>query len=251
MSALPWFRLYHRTIDDDKLRLLAFEDRWHFIALCCLKADGLLDEPDSDIRTRRIAVKMGVQVRELDEIGRRLREVDLVDDMLCPVSWEELQQRSDSSSERVKKHRENKRKAALEQDETLQQRYSNALDREEDRDKEEEKNIARKRAVVCPDGVNPQTFSDFRRQRKTSFTQTAMDRFQKEAVRAGWPLQAAFEEAVARGWQSFKADWVKDNGRNSRPERKSVLDIAAELGGDCGPPIGLPSLGPPGWHDRG
>lgn len=135
MVSLPWFRLYHRTIDDDKLRLLAFEDRWHFIALCCLKAAGLLDEPESDIRTRRIAVKMGVQVRELDEIGRRLREVGLVDDALCPVSWDELQQRSDSSAERVKKHRENKRKESAEQGETLPKRYSNALEEEGEGDK--------------------------------------------------------------------------------------------------------------------
>lgn len=41
---LPWLRLYHRIIDDDKMRLLAFEDRWHFIALLCLKREGVLDE---------------------------------------------------------------------------------------------------------------------------------------------------------------------------------------------------------------
>lgn len=107
---LPWFRLYHRTIDDDKLRLLAFEDRWHFIALCCLKADGLLDEPDSDIRTRRIAVKMGVQLRELDEIGRRLREVNLVDENLIPLAWDELQYKSDNSTARVQEYRKRQQK---------------------------------------------------------------------------------------------------------------------------------------------
>src|SRR6188768_1964161 len=103
---MQWFRLYNRMIDDDKLRLLAFEDRWHFVALCCLKSDGLLDEPDSDIRTRRIAVKLGVQVRELDEISRRLREVDLVDEHLQPVAWDDLQFRSDTSTDRVRKYRE-------------------------------------------------------------------------------------------------------------------------------------------------
>jgi hypothetical protein len=106
MSALPWFRLYHRMIDDDKLRLLAFEDRWHFVALCCLKADGLLDSASSSLRDRKIAVKLGVQARELDEIGRRLKEVGLVDDDLLPIAWDELQYKSDNSTERVKKFRE-------------------------------------------------------------------------------------------------------------------------------------------------
>lgn len=109
---MQWFRLYNRMIDDDKLRLLAFEDRWHFVALCCLKSDGLLDEPDSDIRTRRVAVKLGVQVRELDEISRRLREVGLVDEHLQPIAWDDLQFRSDNSTDRVKKYREKQQRNA-------------------------------------------------------------------------------------------------------------------------------------------
>lgn len=107
---LQWFRLYSRIIDDDKLRLLAFEDRWHFVALCCLKSDGLLDAEVGDLRTRRIAVKLGVQVRELDEIGRRLREVGLVDETLNPLAWDELQFKSDNSSERVKAFRKRQEK---------------------------------------------------------------------------------------------------------------------------------------------
>lgn len=107
---MQWFRLYSRIVDDDKLRLLAFEDRWHFVALCCLKSDGLLDEEAGDLRTRRIAVKLGVQVRELDEIGRRLREVGLVDEALNPLAWDELQFKSDDSTARVKEWRKRKQK---------------------------------------------------------------------------------------------------------------------------------------------
>ena len=103
---MPWFRLYNRIIDDTKLKLLAFEDRWHFVALCCLKSSGLIDKPESDLRTREIAVALGVQLRELDEIGRRLREVGLVDERLNPVAWDELQFKSDNSTARVQDYRE-------------------------------------------------------------------------------------------------------------------------------------------------
>lgn len=105
-APMQWFRLYSRIVDDEKLKLLAFEDRWHFVALCCLKSRGLLDEPDTDLRSRKIAVALGVQVRELDEISRRLREVDLIDEHLQPLAWDDLQFRSDTSTERVKKYRE-------------------------------------------------------------------------------------------------------------------------------------------------
>jgi hypothetical protein len=112
VSKMPWFRLYSRIVDNDKLKLLAFEDRWHFVAFCCLKSEGLLDEPESDLRTRRIAVKLGVQVRELDEIARRLKEVDLIDEKLNPVSWDELQFKTDNSTKRVQEYRKKQQKQA-------------------------------------------------------------------------------------------------------------------------------------------
>lgn len=142
MSALPWFRLYHRMVDDEKLRLLAFEDRWHFVALCCLKADGLLDTPNTDLRGRKIAVKLGIQVRELEEVARRLSEVGLIDENLNPMKWEELQQRSDSSNDRVKRHREKKKKTntlpACNGDVTAVKRPVNAIDKDIEEDKKEE-----------------------------------------------------------------------------------------------------------------
>jgi len=119
---MQWFRLYSRMVDDDKLKLLAFEDRWHFVALCCLKSEGLLDEAAGDLRDRRIAVRLGVQLRELEEIGRRLREVELVDEALSPLAWDDLQFRSDKSTERVREFRKrqrNQRGNAVKRDETV------------------------------------------------------------------------------------------------------------------------------------
>lgn len=105
MSKLQWWRAYSRMIDDDRLRLVAFEDRWHFVALCCLKCEGLLDDQDPDLRMRRVAVKMGLQLRDLEEVHRRLFEVGLIDENMSPKAWDELQYKSDTSSERVRKHR--------------------------------------------------------------------------------------------------------------------------------------------------
>ncbi len=113
---LPWFRLYSEAVDDDKLRLLAFEDRWHFIALLCCKCQGILDADSApEITRRRIAVKLGVQLRELEEITRRLSEIGLIqesDGQLKITNWDARQFASDSSAERVKRHREKQRREA-------------------------------------------------------------------------------------------------------------------------------------------
>ena len=105
---MAWFRLYSEAIDDEKLRLLAFEDRWHFVALLCCKSKGLLDSDDShDLKIRKIALKLGLDRQALDEVGRRLAEVGLIDrETLQPLAWDERQYQSDASTDRVRKFRE-------------------------------------------------------------------------------------------------------------------------------------------------
>lgn len=77
---------------------------------------------------------------------------------------------------------------------------------------EEEKkdNSPRKRWVDCPEGVSPIVWQDWRAHRKAVFTDTALRGLLREADKAGWTAEAAICEAIERGWQGFKADWVKD-----------------------------------------
>ena len=107
--AMRWFRCYTDIVDDDKVRLLAFEDRWHYVALLAMKACGLLDEDESDLRSRRIALKLGLTVREADEVRRRLAEVSLIADDWQPLAWDRRQYTYDDSKERVRRYRERQR----------------------------------------------------------------------------------------------------------------------------------------------
>ncbi|MCK7581074.1 MAG: hypothetical protein MZV65_39720 [Chromatiales bacterium] len=110
---ITWFRLYAEAVDDEKLRLLAFEDRWHYIAILCCKGQGILDENNDSLLWRKVAVKLGVQVRELEEIARRLAEVGLIDQgTLQPCGWDKRQFISDrdpTAAERQRRKRERDR----------------------------------------------------------------------------------------------------------------------------------------------
>jgi len=67
--------------------------------------------------------------------------------------------------------------------------------------------------VECPSFVSVTVWHDFLRMRKTMnkpFSETALKLIIHEAEKAGWSLENALAECCARGWQSFKADWVKD-----------------------------------------
>jgi uncharacterized protein YdaU (DUF1376 family) len=73
------------------------------------------------------------------------------------------------------------------------------------------KNIAT--VVAPPEGVSDSVWQEFvshRKSKKARVTQLVIDGIQKEASIAGWSLEDALKETIVRNWQSFKADWVKD-----------------------------------------
>lgn len=204
MKALPWFRMYHEALDDEKLRLLACEDRWHFVALLCCKAKGILDDGGSLLR-RKVSVKLGLSTNELDEVSRRLSEVGLINHLtLQPIAWDERQMQSDNSTERVKAFREKMK------------RYGNVSvttqdkDTEEDIDKEVDK---KKKGIPTPGGVSDSVFQDFKKLRtakKSPLTQTALDGITREAGKAGLTLSTVLEMCCERGWVGFKAEWAQE-----------------------------------------
>lgn len=208
---MPWFRAYTEMMDDEKLRLLAFEDRWHFVAILCMKGAGILDE-SGPLLMRKAAVKMGLAVRELDEVARRLSEVGLIDkDTLQPLAWDARQMKSDSSAERVQAYRERQKQAKQAGNVTV---TAQEEDTDTDTDKEEKKKATRKRAAPTfelPDWINRQHWDAWhscakRRNASDAQKQMAVDKL--DAWRQqGIDHAAALENAAIAGWQGlFKPD---------------------------------------------
>jgi len=106
---MKWFRMYADCVDDEKLRLLAFEDRWHFVAILALKCAGLLDAGDPvAMLERKLCLKLGLGLRELSELQRRLNEVNLIDTVWNPIGWTKRQYQHDTSAERTRNWRQRK-----------------------------------------------------------------------------------------------------------------------------------------------
>jgi hypothetical protein len=178
VSGLPWFRMYAEAIDDDKLRLLSFDDRWHFFALLCLKAMGVLDERNEELRRQRMSIKMGLDSVELETVMKRLVTVGLVSTRWQPINWNKRQFRSDSSTSRVRAFRERSRNVAV-----TPQSQSRA-----DPETEHKVERASPRARRCPEGIQLDT--DF-------------------ALKAIPDLDVATEAAKFRDWEfkDPKSDW--------------------------------------------
>lgn len=244
MKKLPWFRAYTEMVDDEKLRLLAFEDRWHFVALLCLKGQGVLNNEDP-LMMRKVAVKLGIDARTLEDVARRLAEVGLIDqETLQPLNWDSRQMSSDTdptNAERQRRYRKRKQEeveAEQKPEEEQSNGNSNALrngditplDIDTDEDKEtdkEEKTKPRARAAApaidfssWPAEPSPEVVADYLRHRKeikAPLTQTAANRLGTEAQRAmamGYSVDDFLAECMLRGWRGGKASWLED--RDSR-----------------------------------
>jgi uncharacterized protein YdaU (DUF1376 family) len=85
------------------------------------------------------------------------------------------------------------------------------------------KNNTRLKALECPPGIPSDLWQDFcqhRRSQRSSITQTALKGIEREALKAGWSLEAALRECVLRGWRGFKAEWVEKSARQEKESRK-------------------------------
>ena len=209
MKSLPWFRAYTEMVDDEKLRLLAFEDRWHFVALLCLKGQGVLDET-GPLLFRKVAVKLGLDVRSVEEVARRLSEVGLIDEKtLQPIAWEARQFRSDSSAARVAAYRERKKQGAKRDGNVT----VTAQDTDTDKEEEKKEELPRKRSntFVVPDWINKTHWDAWHSCAKRKNASDAQKQMAVDKLDA-WRKQgidhaAALENAAIAGWQGlFKPD---------------------------------------------
>jgi DNA-binding transcriptional ArsR family regulator len=78
-------------------------------------------------------------------------------------------------------------------------------------------NNTRAKPFSKPDGIDETVWNDFvalRKAKKAPISGTALKAIEREAGKVGWQMNEALAECVARGWQGFKADWIKQDGSN-------------------------------------
>jgi hypothetical protein len=246
---MPWFRMYTDFLNDPKMITLAFEDQRHFIGVLALKGDGTLDNQCApELLNRIVAQRLWVDYAVIGEVKKRLAAVGLIDDSWQPLAWEKRQMRSDSSTDRVRAHRE-KTKRSGNGNETLPQRSGNGLDTDTEEDKEEEKDKGekttqtRKRAAdssstaqqsdgdrdegkpltasaLVAEGVERKHARDWltlRKAKRLPLTQTAWESVKEEAAACGMTAAQAVKHAVESNWAGFKAKWISGGAAGGAP----------------------------------
>jgi hypothetical protein len=114
-----WFRLYDDAINDPKILRLPEASRWQWVAMLCIasKNDGVLPQLSD------VALQLRMPLKRAAAVLSRLRAAELLDETdggLVPHNWDGRQYKSDTSTERVRKHRAARRNVSGNADETIQ-----------------------------------------------------------------------------------------------------------------------------------
>lgn len=121
--ANPWFRLYSEFAHDPKIQMMPEAMQRRYIMLLCMRCSETL----VTLHETEIAFQMRLSDDELAKTKELFLSKGFIDDDWNLTNWEKRQYVSDSSTERVRKHRD-KKKDEVKQDETLQKRSSNGTE---------------------------------------------------------------------------------------------------------------------------
>lgn len=198
----PWIKLYRDILDDPDWHELDGDTAKALVALWLLASEdeeqkGTL--PD----VRRIAFRLRISEKQAKQTLTKLSHW-LIQDDISVISG----RYHDDAPERAG-------------EETEGETYKPEA--------EKDKRASAPRVINCPDNVREETWRDWlqlRKAKRAPVTQTAVDQIQLEALKAGWTLEQALAESIARGWTGFKAEWMQNAVQAPRKTQQQINDEA-------------------------
>ena len=139
---MKWFKLYPEIANHPRLRILSFEDRWHYISLMCAKADGTLDQPNAKLRDQMLSVHLGLTPVEMAQVKERLMDVELIAEDWDIINWEDKQS-SDATGAARKRRQRAREKLAKEEELRNKNKEQSVTVAGQSRDIEKEETVER------------------------------------------------------------------------------------------------------------
>jgi len=106
--ANQWFRMYAEFATDPKVQMMSEADQRRFVMVLCLRCSN----DDVTLQDEEIAFQLRISNEDWAQTKARFIAKGLINDDNKPTAWDRRQFVSDSSAERVRKHRDKKKQAA-------------------------------------------------------------------------------------------------------------------------------------------
>jgi hypothetical protein len=188
-----WFRMYAEFLTDPKVQMLSEVTQRRYIMLLCMRCSN----GDVTLQDDQVAFQLRISNEEWLETKGVLTSIELINEQCQPTSWDKRQYASDSSAERVARHREKVKRDG----------NVTVTSPEKEKEKEKEKETERK-TKPSPSQV-PDGFVHFwsvypRKQQKS----VALAAYMKAGINGNLDtILAALER------QKKSDQWVKDDGK--------------------------------------
>ena len=245
---LPWLRLYVSVLNCPKVQRLPAPLFKHWINLLCVarSQDGILPG------IADIAFALRIDVAEAETVVARLVDACLIDRTesgFMPHNWRIRQYRSDSSTERVRRHRLQRNVTETDEPEIgadSLKRYGNGLEQnrsDSDKSRQEPARLASKNEQSTPPGFDCEIFFErsYARHPKKGRRNIAMQYLSEllfrevqpeelERMHVKWCESDAWKHGGGRYVKQDLAEWILDKGWRYEPltsGTESLSDRAA------------------------
>lgn len=239
-----WFRMYAEFATDPKVQMLSETDQRRYLMLLCLRCSN----GDVTLHETEIVFQLRIGESDWECTKAALLAKNLIDEDCKPTAWDKRQFVSDSSAERVARHRANKKQPCNvtvtppeteteteTEKENTQSTVVDAVSAQPSPKKRKPKTddaFDPRSAMIESAGLDADLVDDFlklRKAKRAPTTRAALNGIVDEAQKAGWTFEQAIRYCCARNWQGFDADWVKDKtppnvvSLNTKRETREVM----------------------------
>lgn len=202
--ANSWFRLYAEFANDAKVQMLAESDQRRLLMLFCFRCNG-----DVTLQDEEVAFQLRISNEEWLKTKAIFMAKGFIDSNNEVLNWDRRQFVSDSSAERVARHR-----AKAKSNDVTPSNVTVTPQNRTDTDTEQIQNKTKTpspRALLEAENIPSNLIDDWLKVRKAKnqpLTETALKATKREAYKATLSLEAAITICCERSWAGFKAEYL-------------------------------------------
>ena len=221
--ANQWFRMYSEFATDAKVQMMSEAMQRRYLMLMCLRCSNAI----VTLHDEEIAFQLRISDEELAETKALFIKKGFIDSAWNLLNWEKRQFASDSSKERVAKHRalqKQKQEQSSNADVTLHETKANGLDTDTDTEQSNSAPSAKSpRGTAFPkDWTLPDDWKTWaEKERPDIDPQTAADSF-----RDFWIAKPG-KEGRKTDWQATWRNWVRNQRAQTYRKAAPAGDIWA------------------------
>jgi len=197
--------MYSEFMNDPKVQLMSEVNQRRLVMIFCMRCNG-----NVTLQDKHVTFMLRISDAEWSDSKAEFIDNGFIDNDNNVLNWDKRQFISDSSVERVARHRAlHKTVTVTKCNVTVTPPEQNRTDTEQNRT---DKNITRKNPLskLIDLGVDEQIAKDWlliRKTKKLPFTETALKQISKEAEMANLTFPQVIEICAINNWGGYKSSW--------------------------------------------